>query len=307
MSEPDIQEFSGDVERLYRLWKAAASERPWETLKTPDQFNAKYLDDPFQQKGFVLAVVSGGNADGAALTSLVPELERAIVRLWVAPERQRKGLGTSLLKETVARLRKRGRWRLECEPVPFCPGYNAFFKANGFEPDADFPGGYLMRHGAEFVTLAAEPKGCRTARVRRIQESEYFDRVADVAIDDSGGRKIDLAERKNEMLAAMADARAQCYSLALDGERVLGFSRSAIVENVAGELQLRNRGLIVSTEARGKGIGRALLDDNLAWGFGEGARVAYISTHSKNPAKRLYERAGYRVVETMENLVLQVG
>lgn len=302
-----VRDFSGGAEELHTLWLAAAKERMWETRKTLDRFRGKYLDDPFQRKGFVLTVSMDGKLAGAALASIIPETGRAIMRLWIMPGRQRKGLGASLLKETISRLEKQGKWRLECEPVPFCPGYNAFLKANGFEPDAVYPGGYLMRRKIGRKPRSGAAKGCEIARVQRIEKSEYFDRVANVEIGYSSGQKIDLAERKNEMLAAMADSRAQCYSLAVEGRQVLGFSRSAIVENVAGELQLRNRGLIVSPEARGGGIGRALLDDNLAWGYAEGARVAYISTHSKNPAKRLYERAGYEVVETLENLVYQIG
>jgi GNAT superfamily N-acetyltransferase len=304
VGDADIREFSGDAGELYALWLATAAERPWETRKTLGQFKGKYIDDPFQRKGFVLTICDEGEVVAAALMSLISEMERAVVRIWVLPERQRNGFGTILLKESISRLKKQGKWRLECEPVPFCPGYNAFFKAKGFRPDKDYPGGYLMRRLVNAIPPIAAPKSSEIVRVCRIDESNYFDRVANVEIGyaKGNGQKIDLAERKSEMLAAMADAKAQCYSLAVDGERVLGFSRSAIVENVAGELQLRNRGLIVSSEARGSGIGRALLDDNLAWGYKEGARVAYISTHSANPAKRLYERAGYEVVETVENL-----
>jgi len=307
VSEAEVLDFSGDADGLYDLWLAAAAERPWETRKTIDRFTGKYLEDPFQRNGFILTAVDEKHTAGAALVSLIPEMRRAVMRLWVLPERQRKGLGARLLKETTARLKEQGQWRLECEPVPFCPGYNAFFKAKGFKPDALYPGGFLMRRGIDGITGPGAVKGCEIVRVGRIEKSEYFDRDANVEIGYSGGQKIDLEERKNEMLATMADSLSHCYSLAVDGEHVLGFSRSAIVENAAGELQLRNRGLIVSQEARGSGIGRALLDDNLAWGKEEGVSMAYISTHSTNPAKRLYERAGYEVVETLENLVCHFG
>jgi GNAT superfamily N-acetyltransferase len=302
-----IGSFQGDVGCLYQLWENASRERPWETKMDVNRFVDKYLDGPFQKNGFVILASEDETNLGTALTALSPEMRRGWLRLWVPPEHRGRRVGSLLIEHTIKRMKSMGKWRLECEPVPFCPGYNAFFKANGFKSDLDYPGGYLMRRGINVKPEPSVAKGCEIVRVSDIEKSGYFDKVADVEIGYSGGQKIDLEERKMEMLASMADSKSQCYSLAVQEERILGFSRSAIVENVAGELQLRNRGLIVSTEARGGGIGRALLDDNLAWGYGEGVRVAYISTHSANPAKRLYERAGYAVVETLENLVYKVG
>ncbi|MBI5000224.1 MAG: GNAT family N-acetyltransferase [Euryarchaeota archaeon] len=302
----EVCEYMGGPAGLYGLWREVAAERPWETRMGLAQFSRKYLDDPFSRKGFALSASERGRIVAAALVALSPEMGRAWLRLWVSPASRGKGLGARLLDESVLRLRKREKWRLECEIVPFCPGYAAFFKARGFKPDEGYPGGYLMRRLLDAPPTMEPLRSCAILRLGDAEIPAYLDRMASVEIGYEGeaGHGVSLDDYKEELAASMADAKASCYTLATEGERVLGYSRSALVENVAGELQLRNRGLVVSPESRGSGIGRALLDDNLAWGYRVGARVAYISTHSKNPAKRLYERAGYEVVETVENLII---
>lgn len=50
----------------------------------------------------------------------------------------------------------------------------------------------------------------------------------------------------------------------------------------------------VHADARGQGIGRALLDSLLALAREQGARALSLSVDRQNPARYLYERAGFR-------------
>ena len=50
----------------------------------------------------------------------------------------------------------------------------------------------------------------------------------------------------------------------------------------------------VVTEARGNGIGSALLDALLTLARGQGYRAVSLSVDRQNPARRLYERKGFR-------------
>ena len=53
-------------------------------------------------------------------------------------------------------------------------------------------------------------------------------------------------------------------------------------------------GMWAAPEARGRGVGRALLDAAESWGRGQGSTTAYLSvTEGNSPAQRLYRRAGY--------------
>jgi GNAT superfamily N-acetyltransferase len=301
-----VEEFDGDVARLHALWLEVAAERPWETAMDEGQFRRKHLDDPFVKKGFVLVHGADGPLAGAALVAVVPEMGRATVQLWVRPAMQRKGIGAGLVAQCATRLRPMGVPRLQAAVVPFCPGYNAFFRKVGFRPDAEYPGGILMRR-------ATARTGGSTQRRFAISRSEKLDaRTLDVMVsipigeEDRGAPSIDPDELKRERVASLSDAERFCVSIAHADSRPVGYTTSALVRSAAGEVQLRNRGLIVSPGHRGKGIGGALLRDGLDWGRANGAMVAYISTHSKNPARRLYEKEGYAVVETVENQVLDL-
>ena len=50
----------------------------------------------------------------------------------------------------------------------------------------------------------------------------------------------------------------------------------------------------VATAARGKGVGSALLDALVTLAWEEGYRALSLSVNRQNPARRLYERKGFR-------------
>jgi ribosomal protein S18 acetylase RimI-like enzyme len=52
----------------------------------------------------------------------------------------------------------------------------------------------------------------------------------------------------------------------------------------------------VAAHARGRGVGRALLDALLATAREQGYRAVSLSVDRQNPARRLYERAGFHDV-----------
>jgi ribosomal protein S18 acetylase RimI-like enzyme len=58
--------------------------------------------------------------------------------------------------------------------------------------------------------------------------------------------------------------------------------------------------LVVVERGRGRGLGAALLGEGVARLGARGARAVELKVHATNaPAIRLYERAGFRVVETL--------
>jgi ribosomal protein S18 acetylase RimI-like enzyme len=50
----------------------------------------------------------------------------------------------------------------------------------------------------------------------------------------------------------------------------------------------------VAADARSQGVGRALLDALLAMGRDQGYRAVSLSVDRRNPARRLYQNAGFR-------------
>ncbi|WGF86834.1 GNAT family N-acetyltransferase [Marinivivus vitaminiproducens] len=79
------------------------------------------------------------------------------------------------------------------------------------------------------------------------------------------------------------------FALARSGGEALGAGYAVLAEGSVGVF-----GMHVRTEARGRGIGGAILADLLAWGREAGARDGFLLVESGNaPAQALYRRAGF--------------
>lgn len=62
--------------------------------------------------------------------------------------------------------------------------------------------------------------------------------------------------------------------------------------------------IAVENAHRGHGIGALLLDALAEAGTAEGFRALSLSVDDGNPAIRLYERAGYEIVEDDDDIVM---
>lgn len=100
-----------------------------------------------------------------------------------------------------------------------------------------------------------------------------------------------------DFLAARLAAGESVIFLAGDGERALGFIQlyPAYSSTRMARLWLLND-LFVTAEARGRGVGEALLKRARQHAEETGACELVLETANDNPARRLYERSGYRHV-----------
>jgi GNAT superfamily N-acetyltransferase len=96
------------------------------------------------------------------------------------------------------------------------------------------------------------------------------------------------------------------YSIAYKNSHAIGYGYCTIVRLFSGKKQMRTQGLLVSKNERGKGIGRILLLDWLAWALKNRVNNTTISTHSKNPARYLFENMGFKNTERVPNLYLNL-
>lgn len=91
----------------------------------------------------------------------------------------------------------------------------------------------------------------------------------------------------------LASALEDPWSLVLaaeDGGRVAGY---AILRRAADEAELLS--VAVDPEARGRGLGRRLVEDGLERVREEGARTCYLEVRPANePARSLYRSLGFR-------------
>lgn len=100
-----------------------------------------------------------------------------------------------------------------------------------------------------------------------------------------------------DFLAARLTAGESVIFLAGDGERALGFTQlyPAYSSTRMARMWLLND-LFVTAEARGQGVGEALLTRARQHAGETGACELMLETANDNPARRLYERSGYRHV-----------
>jgi ribosomal protein S18 acetylase RimI-like enzyme len=99
--------------------------------------------------------------------------------------------------------------------------------------------------------------------------------------------------------APMFDERHQVESFltAELGGRVIGYIRQVPPTPLASNQHVRQiQGLQVSPDARGRGVGQALVEAACAVARAQGARRMSLRVLGHNiPARRLYERCGFRV------------
>jgi GNAT superfamily N-acetyltransferase len=95
------------------------------------------------------------------------------------------------------------------------------------------------------------------------------------------------------------DPRTDLLLTAHAGDRMVG---SLVVMRVPEQRAARLRFVIVDPAWQGRGIGRALLRAALAWCRERGVDACFLWTVEGLPASRaMYERAGFRVVERVED------
>jgi len=103
-----------------------------------------------------------------------------------------------------------------------------------------------------------------------------------------------------EFAARQADPVAAEYPALDPGEEAIwgAFSRDRLVGAARAAVRLEGvwllGGVIVDPSLRGRGVGRALLEEAIARAEEEGARVGLYVREDRVEARRLYERLGFR-------------
>ena len=88
-------------------------------------------------------------------------------------------------------------------------------------------------------------------------------------------------------------------TVAVDGEQVLGAATWGPNQSGPGS-HISNANFIVSSDARGRGVGTALVEDTLAQARAEGyAGMQFNAVVETNPAVAMYERMGFEIIGTV--------
>jgi ribosomal protein S18 acetylase RimI-like enzyme len=100
-------------------------------------------------------------------------------------------------------------------------------------------------------------------------------------------------EVQRASVAAACDAKDLVVSVALDGERVLGFVAVRIHDALMGEIYM----IATDPGAQRRGVARALTEHALAFMRSKGNTIAMVETGGDPghaPARATYESAGFR-------------
>jgi GNAT superfamily N-acetyltransferase len=138
----------------------------------------------------------------------------------------------------------------------------------------------------------------REAGIAFLAKSFCLDEV--YAALDPAGRVLGVAfvTGHDRVLCVSRDALAAAYGRFGGGwryaaYRALSGGRRAYPKDVRGL-----EGFSVSPECRGKGIGAAMIDTIASDARSEGARAIELNVGDTNPARHLYERAGFKRTRT---------
>jgi ribosomal protein S18 acetylase RimI-like enzyme len=87
--------------------------------------------------------------------------------------------------------------------------------------------------------------------------------------------------------------------VAVDADQVLGAATRGPNQSGPGS-HISNANFVVSSEARGRGVGTALVEDTLSRARAEGyAGMQFNAVTETNPAVALYQRFGFEIIGTV--------
>jgi len=299
-----VNPFEKEFHELYSLWCIVAQERPFAISQTEDEFINNYFKNEIKDHPVCLVAHINRELVGAGLVELFRGWDGCLLNLWVLPKHQRKGIGTKILEVVMNELKQFKHIKtISMNPVPFLPGYISFFKKARFMTDEKMPSGLVMERKIKNIQTVRIADGYSIAHLQNDKNKEWLRQMATLEIGEATGQ-YKIEEIMDDYVNRLKPS--SLFSLTLHRDEVVGFSFHTIAQLMNGGMQMRNQGLVVNPLHRNKGLGLSLLVDGLKWGELKKIEIAMISTHSKNPARFLYEKAGYRTVDEIPNLQVSI-
>jgi GNAT superfamily N-acetyltransferase len=213
-----------------------------------------------------------------------------------------------LLEKAIDICKERKMPGLSPKPLLGCPAYDRFFLNHGFARNEEHPEGLWMRKSLKDIQDFIMPKGVAITFTDDLDKSGFTGELArleaDIALEQHG-LEVKLEENVLALRKEMVEVDV-VYGIARMDSAVAGYSRTVLADLLSGGRIVKNRGLAVRKDCRNRGIGEALLLSSMEMVRNKGHNEMFISTHSRNPARRLYERVGFEVIETVPSLILRL-
>jgi GNAT superfamily N-acetyltransferase len=211
----------------------------------------------------------------------------------VAPAFHGRGLGSALLPWTWRVARADGRDSVGQTVSDRRTGAAELFRANGYEA-AHTAWALRIDLGDDPPAPPALPDGLTFRDFRPGEDDRAVFEVIDVAFDEWPDRESHGFENWATSTLHRDEVAPELVLLVLDGDRIVGVALNfhyGLEDDVEGWTQQ----LAVDRAYRGRGLGRALLQESFRRFHGLGYRRCGLSTDSRTGALGLYEHVGMRV------------
>jgi len=211
----------------------------------------------------------------------------------VAPEHRGRGLGSALLPWTWRVAKADGRGSVGQTVSDRRTDAAELFRAHGYDVGHT---SWALRIDLDDEPPAAPdlPDGLAFRDLRPGEDDRAVFEVIDVAFDEWSDRETQGFENWAASTLRRPEVDPGLVPLVVDGERIVGVALNlhyGLDDDVEGWTQQ----LAVDKEYRGRGLGRALLQETFRRFHAVGYRRCGLSTDSRTGALGLYEHVGMRV------------
>lgn len=302
-----IREYEGELDEFYQLWREVAKERPIAIEKDKEQFEKENL----QSESEDVRCFTAHKDDDLIGASIINHKQREGTPYMdlLVPE---KSLGSEksekLIEKSIDYCREEGKSKLELSPKVYSEKFEDFIRDHGFEEDEKYPSGLWMRKELQNLSEVETPEGIEMISADEFDDTLSAQEIAEIQrgeyppgydFEDIVALLKKMDRERDDLLYTVAKSKEE-------GEHV-GYSRTMFVDLVSGDSIAHNMGLAVKEGHRDEGIGKALLQKSFKEVKEKGYDTMYISTHSNNPAQRLYKRLGFEVEREHPNLCYKIN
>ena len=301
-----ITRYENEENELYNLWLEISRDIPYTENMDIRSFKNTYLDSSMAAFDGFLAM-ENEILKGAAFVHIYSG-GIAVLIFFVSEDDIDSPMSETLLEKAIALCKEKKISNLSLKPMLGVPWYTDYFINKGFVKNEKYPEGLWMKCQMSESSKFEMPEGIETHFTNDLDKTDDIQGLAKLEVDialEEYGAEFEIQDNINSLREERQDGNA-IWGIAKADSEIIGYTKTKFASLLSGGQIIKNQGLGVRKEYRKKGIARALLADSMQMVKEKGHTEMFISTHSKNPARFLYEELGFKTVETVPNLVLKM-